>query len=797
VAIDGTLATANLVQGNYIGLDVNGTVPLGNAGNGVLIQSSAGNTIGGTTAEARNLISANGGSAVFIVGATASDNQVQGNIIGLDITGTISLGNTGSGVLIQSAPRNTIGGTTAAARNVISSNAENGIGIYGVDASDNRVQGNYIGTDITGTQDRGNGYSIPNNFAGVYVGGSLRTIIGGETTGAGNVISGNDYAGIFMYQAVDTQIQANHVGTNASGTSALGNSGSGIIGSSSHRTIVGGTNPAARNIISGNDNSPDAAGIWFVFDSNDNQVLGNFIGVDVTGTLPLGNRTVGVVLGGSRNIVGGTVPGARNVISDNAVGVLVVKDDNVVQGNYIGVDVTGTIPFGNREDGVRIAGGNRNTIGGTTSSAPNIISASRSHGIRINFDPNEGEATENIIQGNYIGTDVSGNADLGNTISGVYIEFTSSNLIGGDTSGAGNVISGNDQNGVFVLGAESAANRIQGNYIGTNASGTESIGNSLHGVRIDQAPRNVVGGSKLTARNVISGNAGNGVLLVSTEANQIQGNLIGTDVSGNAPRGNGIDGVSIVNAYGNTIGGTLAAERNILSANVGDGISLSESSENRILGNFIGTNVSGTSVVPNESDGIQLDDSPNNFVGGAEPGAGNTIAGNLGSGIVVTADAGAEGGGNAVQGNFIGTNKDGAQLGNLGHGILINRIENSEQKYHILRLSVPNAAGTQAWGINNNGVISGAFYDASGNYHGFLRDPLSREYTLIDFPGAVASGFWGLNDLGDAVGDYFDASGGYHSFLLDSEGTFTTIDVPFADTHETIAFDVNNDGTIL
>jgi trimeric autotransporter adhesin len=187
-------ATGNKVQGNYIGTNASGTQALGN-NSGVVLQGSN-NTLGGTTAAARNIISDNG-AGVYIVGP---DNKVQGNYIGTKANGIEPLGNT-NGVVIDAAPDNTIGGTTATARNVISGNSTFGIRIAFPGADNNKVQGNYIGTDVNGTVIDPDG--IPNN--GDELGNGLDGVaiqldaddntIGGTTAGAGNIISGNGVSG--------------------------------------------------------------------------------------------------------------------------------------------------------------------------------------------------------------------------------------------------------------------------------------------------------------------------------------------------------------------------------------------------------------------------------------------------------------------------------------------------------------------------------------------------------------------------------------------------------------------------
>src|SRR5206468_2927374 len=122
--------------------------------------------------------------------------------------------------------------------------------------------------------------------------------------------------------------------------------------------------------------------------------------------------------------------------------------------------------------------------------------------------------TANVVQGNIIGLDVAGKKDLGNLASGISVRSSPVNTIGGSEARAGNVISANGGSGVNILGTISMSNAIQGNRIGTDASGNMKIGNLLDGVTIENAPANIVGGAGPGQRNVISGNLGDGVQVI-------------------------------------------------------------------------------------------------------------------------------------------------------------------------------------------------------------------------------------------------------------------------------------------
>src|SRR5262249_53741005 len=157
--------------------------------------------------------------------------------------------------------------------------------------------------------------------------------------------------------------------------------------------------------------------------------------------------------------------GARNVISGNVgIGVRIVDNGttgNVVLGNYIGTNSTGMAALGNGAEGVVISGGDgtANTVGGLTTEARNVISATRDNGISI-FSTGE---TANVVQGNYIGTDAAGTSALGNASHGVFV-YASNALIGGTSPAARNLISGNGGSGVRIEGPNSIGNQVQGNF---------------------------------------------------------------------------------------------------------------------------------------------------------------------------------------------------------------------------------------------------------------------------------------------------------------------------------------------
>ena len=305
----------------------------------------------------------------------------------------------------------------------------------------NIVEGNYIGTDVTGTLDQGNGI-------GVFLDGVSNNRVGGTTAAASNLISGNTI-GISTsaptgLSTTGNLVQGNFIGTNAAGTADLGNSANGVqLFRAAAATTIGGTVPGARNIISGNDNS----GIGFDSTSG-TLVQGNFIGTDVTGSLDLGNSLMGVQLPAANpnNTIGGTVTAARNIISGNNINGIQIRgantSGNLVQGNFIGTNFQGTAAIGNTLSGVSVESSN-NTIGGGTAAAGNIVSGSGQDGIAIFTETSN--TTGITVQNNFIGTDVTGNNCLGNGRDGIFVNRGSV----GHTI-ADNLITCNGRNGVII-----------------------------------------------------------------------------------------------------------------------------------------------------------------------------------------------------------------------------------------------------------------------------------------------------------------------------------------------------------
>jgi titin len=317
----------------------------------------------------------------------------------------------------------------------------------------------------------------------------------------------------------------------------------------------------------------------------------------------------------------------------------------VVAGNYVGTDASGTAAVPNDLEGVVIAfDASNNTVGGTAAGARNVIAGNAFGGVTLAFPG----AAGNVVAGNYVGTDASGTAALGNIRDGVLIrDGAANNTVGGTAAGARNVIAGNTGAGVNITGTGTTGNVVAGNYIGTNASGTAAVPNAFNGVLLSaQASNNTVGGTAAEARNVISGNAREGVLIfTSATGTVVAGNSIGVAADGTTPLGNARHGVFVTDAgFGNTVGGTAAGSGNVIAFNGGAGVLVgSDPADNFSYPAGPGNAVEGDSIHDNGALGIDL--GPADGVTANDPGDADTGPNDLQNYPVITAvAAGASGG---------------------------------------------------------------------------------------------------------------------------------------------------------
>ena len=574
------------------------------------------------------------------------------------IYGNLIHDNYNSGVQIEgNASGNIIGGSEAHERNVISNNArEANVYLYYVNGSDNQILGNFIGTDATGAA------AATRNSTGIHIFFAPNTIVGGATEGTRNIISGNDLGLFIVGDADGVKIQGNFIGTDVTGKIAVPNTGYGAVVIDANGTVlIGGVNQGEGNLISGNS----GAGIR----SEGSTIQGNFIGTDVTGAAKLGN-SIGIYGGG---IIGGTDPGARNIISGNdktGIGLEVGGSDTDIVNNFIGVDVSGTEALGNGSNGIWVVGTPSAPvysihIGGADPNARNVISANGENGIAF-----QGENIQSCwIKGNYIGLSASGQGQLGNGKHGILSE-SGGVTIGGEEANAGNVVSGNSEDGIHIYydGAD-----VLGNYIGTNYRGSVAVGNGGNGVTMDIDDTAV---GRDIRNNLISGNNHDGIVLQSSGGQNvwggtewgsyIQGNLIGVDAQGSSKLGNGGNGLVVAGSF-NVIGGANVADHNTISGNDGDGLVI-QGGGNAVFGNKIGTDVAGASKLGNGRNGIRITGAgSDNIIGGTAAGAGNTISGNGQNGIWIKGDI--EGDIMFVRTNRIEGNNIGLDIAGFGHNL--------------------------------------------------------------------------------------------------------------------------------
>jgi hypothetical protein len=340
---------------------------------------------------------------------------------------------------------------------------------------------------------------------------------------------------------------------------------------------------------------------------------------------------------------------------------------------------------------------------GSAGSALESLALVRAAGDGVTLD-----ARNILVAGNYIGLETDGKSVAGNSGNGLTIHAPSSeDIIGGDLPRERNVISGNGGNGIVIDGALN--NHILNNFIGTDANGTKARGNGGNGVLMTNfASGNLLGGAATAeppgthpqdftgARppqgNLISGNAGDGVLLDGNANNNLlEGNFIGTTVSGLKALGNALDGVAIVNAPDNTLAGTTIAQDpfifyNVVSGNGGNGLRIRDSFNTIILANFFGLGSDDHTPVGNALNGVVVEGSSANTLLGSPIPLGNVVAANGQNGVVLQDTASGFvsfntfcGEGAFVTDKNLGNNLDGFLITSTGGNnlLLVNQIDNS------------------------------------------------------------------------------------------------------------------------
>ncbi len=391
------------------------------------------------------------------------------------------------------------------------------------------IEGNFFGVDSTGKTAAPNRIGVFADAGPGFGSTAGGNIIGGTTPQARNILSGNNNSGVlFLSTAYEGQLQGNFIGLDATGAAIVSNpqeadrsntfDGVGLNGAT---ITIGGTLPGTANVIAGNGTNVDINDLTEGGQAADSIVQGNLIGTDATGKIGIANQGYGVSIlhNPVDMLIGGTTPAARNVISGNLAGVYIFDNsfNNDVQGNYIGVDITGAKSIANVQQGF-ITGATTSamvpagdtTIGGSVAGASNVISGNTMDGIQISgtsLGPNGQDTTDqgNFILGNFIGTDATGKTSIPNGGNGIdLISSATNNLIGGSAPGSSNLIAHNAQNGVLIDPGTGTGNNTIANIIQSNGGA---------GVRIN------TGTSNRISQNSIFGNGDLGINLQNAGAN--------------------------------------------------------------------------------------------------------------------------------------------------------------------------------------------------------------------------------------------------------------------------------------
>ena len=554
------------------------------------------------------------------------------------------------GVYLSGAACCTVGSTVSSNINVISGSTKQGV--YVLTGHQHVIEGNLIGVNPTNTTIR-----LPNALGGVLVESSWSNQVIGPA-GLKQIISGNGAYGIniLFSNSVGNIIRGNYVGLDGSGFTVVSNASIGVWASSAPGTVIGGTNSSDPNIIAGN--GTDGIRIDGIAASNA-LVQGNYIGLSTMASPR--NRGNGIYIQDADGVViGGTQSGSGNIISGNNLdGIAIAGQANngVIQGNTIGLNASASASVSNTWQGISFQGVTGWLIGGTNSTARNIIGGNGN--VAIYF---YGSANSNIVEGNLIGLD--GNNIARPNKRGIFLDsaFGASfgNRIGGTNALSRNVISGNLNEGINL--GNCGPNNIWGNYIGVSAAGV-ALSNGTYGVVAYSCSGITIGGPFPGQGNIISGNGHDGCLLDGGSTNnQIVGNIIGLDPTGmvRTPNGTAASGGITIAGNANTV------SNNIVSGNIGYGINIS-SSDCLLTGNLIGLASNGITIASNSQYGISIAGTGNR-VGGASPALRNIIGGNGNYGIYASPATNT-----IIAGNYIDVDRTGTNLvANQTYGLFIS-----------------------------------------------------------------------------------------------------------------------------
>ncbi len=698
---DGLLIQAGadnvVIAGNWIGTTGTGAVGTGNGDDNIDLRGAFA-TIGGNSVNDRNVITNAGDEGIDITGAAATGNFVLGNFIGLDPDGSTGSGNGDVGIaVISGASANTIGGSSAASRNVISKNFE---GIE-ISTPNNVVQGNYIGTDVGGTLNRGQ-----RSDDGIEIlSGGNGSVIGGTGPGEGNLIAFSFRHGVNIAGGETIAVLGNRIHSNTLRGIDLGNNGvtandgaktagqpnlymdypvftsaalsgttltvSGYVGSAPGQSIFANS----RVEIFKSDNDPSGYGegqTYLGFLTTD--ANGNFSGSLTVSGLAVGDRITATATDTTSNtsefasnmLVSLSSCPVVNTTADSGAGSLreCIAYANSNPGTTISFNIPGVGPHTIQPGSALPALVAQMTIDGYTQpgAVPNTSPA---------FGPSNA-----VLK-----------IELDGSVAGAGVEGLTINAGGCTVKGL--VINRFSNNGILINGTN---NVITGNWIGLDSGGTLDRGNVVDGIRIS-SDNNTIGGATAADRNVLSGNDDEGLDIdPGVSGTVVLGNFIGTNPSGNAATPNGLpaalqSGGLLVDGDNTRVGGSVSGEGNLISGNNVSGLRMNGVG-NTAQGNRIGTDASGDIALANNGFGVGISGfagGANNAIGGTGGGEGNIIAFNAGNGVQLEATAGT---GNGILGNSIhGNSSLGIDLGNdnvtLNNGTKNAALPNSDMDFPV------------------------------------------------------------------------------------------------------------------
>lgn len=775
-------AGQNRIGANYIGVRPDGTLgnPVRQEFGITLVGAAMNNQIGGFRAENRNVI---GGTGEGIsINSNSTNNRVINNYVGVAADGVTSIANR-DGIVVRDSPRNNIGGYINDSPNVIANNQVNGIWL--INSSFNRVSGNLIGTTSTGDAAAG-------NITGVNIdAGSGNNIVGGTTFDEKNVISGhnatNNSVGVIIRPDAGTSntVAGNYLGVSLNGDIGLPNR-IGIAVNADNQTIGNAGENDYRNLIV----SADTAGAYGIYlhPFSPNDVLENVIVQNNTiGTLIINNASsgeVGIYLTGDVN--GCTVKG--NTIGHQSFAGIRLFDgphNNTISANRVGIKTTNEeIPNYN---GIAIRQADTNFI------RDNTVSANTNNGIVIgdSFGQNDRPAplvergrvfggsvyaSNNIVTGNRVGTDVDSTYLIpnGQVAIGVGLNARDSRI--GGPGAEGNVVGGAGGPdwpfGIFVGTINDVANvneiphniKVEGNHVGAGPDPDQVSLPNGYGIYVRNAVATIIGGDTAAKGNVVGYNTNDGIRIFKplTTDTIVQNNFVGVFADGNlAP--NGGDGISVDNT------GNIEISFNVVGGNGQNGIrlaNLSGPSSTRspgqrpsdlfgiakLFGNCSGCFPDTNGVlqpIANELDGLYMDQVFNAEIGKLAQQVSddvmNKFSGNHGRGISV------EGGeANKINNNLAGTGKFGEQnVQNLLEGLKLSNSNNN-------LVGSPGMGNTFASnggdGIRSESSNGGSFY---GNLSGVIRDATDQSLQ------PRANGGSGLSVVNSALNQIGNIGAGY------------------------------------